>query len=250
VEIETMQSVLKDYVQRSGETYQALAVKLRVSIATAKRMLNGDDLSMDRALEICDAIGVNFSEFLADTAAASVRYRYYTEAQEQYLAKRFDHFAFLRLMQKGWSTDQIREAFGLGDRDIAAYTGDLERAGFLVTTPQGHVRLLAKDGMDWTPNGALWKVFMRGWVDSVVESFHGTPFAEDRAFVDITQRTLSAESFAQLQRELDELSRKYKAIGAAEMRTKRKGQTFRTYHSLFMLSEWTKDFWKVGPYSR
>lgn len=247
-EIETMQQVIKDYVQRSGETYQSLGQKLGLSIATAKRMLNGEDLSMERALEICDALGVTFSDFLADVSALSVRYRFYTEAQEAFLTRRFHHFAFLRFLQKGWTTEQIGTTFSLDATDTARYLADLEREGFLVMMPSGDLRLLSRDGMDWLPNGELWQVHMRGWVESVVDSFFAKPLADDNGFVDITQRTLSAESFRALQGELDELSRKYKSISAVETRAAKKGQKLKTFHSLFMLSEWSTDFWRVGPY--
>lgn len=219
-----------------------------VSIATAKRLLNGPDLSMERVLEIVDVIGMSFAELLAELSTRSVKYRVYSPAQEAFLADHFSHFAFLRLLQKGFSLEWIAKEFQISRKDMIAYQLDLERYEFIRIDDDGNLHLVTKDVMDWLTNGPMQKKFLPAWIDSIVASFFRRPdFSPEHSAIDITQRRLSKESFRGLSKELDELSRKYKAISQAEQRT-RAPEELADYHSLFLLCDWSHDFWCVQPY--
>ena len=247
LEIIQLQEALKEIMHARQLRLADLATHLEISIATAKRLLNGDDLSVERVLAICDWMDLKFHELVEIAKQRRAEYHFCSEEQEEFLAASRPHFAFLRALQRGDSIDAIIARYGIGASDVEAYLHDLEVHGFLQRLATGKLQLIVKDGMDWRPNGALWHAYYRRWI-SEITSHMATRAAEDPVVtVEISQRKFTKETMLQLRRDVDELSRKYAAISRLE-RQVHPPEKLEFYTLICLGDQWTAAMFDVPPY--
>lgn len=249
LEIVQLQETLKELMSARKHRLTNLADHLGISIATAKRLLNGDDLSMERVLEICDWLDVSFHEVVEIAKRRRAEYHYCSEEQEEYLASHQPQFAFLRALHRGDSPESIQKKFGLSASDIDAYTADLEAQQFLRLLPDGKIQLIVKDGMDWRPNGALWRAYYHRWTLEVYDHMQTMPTDAPDLIVDISQRKFTASSIQALRKEMDDLSRKYASISRLERQVYPPEKLH--YYTLSILGDqWTAPLFDIPKYER
>lgn len=241
-EIKLLQETIKKLMGARSLTLKDLAHRFGLSIATAKRILNHDDLSLDRVLEFCEWLGIGFRELVEMANAQRGDYHYCTVEQESFLARHLSHFAFLRSLQKGETLTAIVEANGLTDSDTKRYLMDLESKGFLRLHENNYLELIAKDGMDWRPDGPLRIAFMQQWVNETANLYSNT-----ESFIDISQRKLSPKSYKQMLSEIDEISRKFAAISRIE-REMDTGAELEFHTCMVIAAPKVAPMWQIKPY--
>jgi transcriptional regulator with XRE-family HTH domain len=246
-EVLELQDTLKHVIAARRLTLHDMAAALDVSIATAKRLLNGDDLSLERVLQICDWLGIRFHEVVEMATRRRTEYHYCTPAQEDFLAAHPAHLAFLRALQKGDTLARIEARFSVSGSDCAAYLADLETAGFVEQSDAGEPRLLIKDGMDWRPDGPLWRTFFGRWVREFAEHMAARAGDADGCVIEISQRKLSRKAYEDMRQELDELSRKYASISRLE-RELHGADALEDCSSMLIADLWMAPLWTVKPY--
>lgn len=243
-EVSQIQEALKFMLARRGLRLQDLATKLKISLPTAKRLLNQDDLSMDRVMEICDWLGMSFRDVVELASQQKTQYHLISLEQEVFLSTRQSHFAFLRALQKGESVEAVQQSNGLTSLDALKYLQDLETMGFVRRHEDDRLELVVKDGMDWRDDGPLRKAFMGKWINQCGEHFSQEGAVGSETVLEISQRKMSVETFRQMRGELDELSRKYAAISRLE-RELRKVDELQFYTCLFVGDGWVAPMWRV-----
>ena len=249
LEIIQLQETLKEIMHARHLRLGDLAIHLDVSIATAKRLLNGDDLSLERVLAICEWMDLKFHELVEIAKLRRAEYHYCSEEQEDYLAANRPQFAFLRALQRGDTLEAISKRHALKQKDVDGYLMDLEVHGFMRRQDDGTLKLVIKDGMDWRPNGALWKAYYRRWVDEVTSHMITRPVDDPKVAVELSQRKFTKETMTLLRRELDDLSRKYAAISRME-RQVHPPEKLEFYTLICLGDEWMAPLFDVPPYVR
>ncbi len=247
LEVHALQDALKYLMQNRGLKLTDLSAKFSISIATAKRLLNGDDLSMDRVLEICDWLDVSFFDLVELIKKQRAEYHFCSTEQEEYLAKHPSHFAFLKALQRGLSISSIRKASQISKSDCDAYLADLESHQFLKIGSGQSVELIVKDGMDWLPNGPLWKAYYARWISEVATYMQCVETPNPQTLVEVSQRQFTPATIRELKNELDEISRKYATISRLERRI-HPPEKLEFYTCLMLGDQWTAPMWTVKPY--
>ncbi|MCX6124236.1 MAG: helix-turn-helix transcriptional regulator [Proteobacteria bacterium] len=249
VEIVALQETLKQLIAAKGLRVSDMVDQLGISIATAKRVLNGEDLSIDRVLELCDWIDIPFQEVVEMSSRRRAEYHYCSEIQEEFLAKHVSHFAFLKALQRGEDIEAIARSNDLSQSDIDAYLLDLESHGFLKRPKDDKIELIVKDGLDWRPNGALWKAYYGRWSEEIVEHMRSRSTDDQNITVDLFQRKFSCQTIADLRKEVSELSRKYAAISRLERRVY--DQDKLVFYTMSILGDaWVAPMYRVEAYRK
>ena len=247
-EIIDLQEALKSLLFAKGFQYSDMARKLRISIATAKRVLNGADLSMERVLEICDWLGVSFHFLTEMVKSKRIEYHFCTVEQEEFLASHLQHFAYLRLLQRGEQPPAIAAEHGLKSRDMERYLRDLEREGFVERLPEQRIRLLVGDGMDWRLDGPLRRVLLERWLNDLTRHYLGRAKHGKESFIDFGHKTLTPSSWRQMKKDLDEVSRKYGMLSRVERQLHSSDQVH-TYSYVMLADRWLSGIWNIEPYA-
>lgn len=139
-----IKKVLKDLLKKKKITYESLAEQLHCSIPTVKRVLGSEELTLNRLLQICEVLDIDFSDLEALTKEVKDEIETFTREQEEFLSKNKPHFAYLMKLFDGKSPKQIAEAHHLTQRSTDKYLIGLEKHGLIRVTGKQKVKPVFK----------------------------------------------------------------------------------------------------------
>lgn len=152
---------LKQVLSAQGLRYRDLADRLGTSEATVKRLFHDQDCKLSRLIELCEALGVGFSE-LAELAASSR-----TESSvlpvdtEQALAADPGLGAFFMLLVGGLTPEAIGHQNSLTQSDVYRYLRELEKLRLVQLHHSGTVDFKIKRPVRWRLDGPLHQLLVR-----------------------------------------------------------------------------------------
>jgi transcriptional regulator with XRE-family HTH domain len=134
-------AALRKVLKARGLTYEELAAKVGVSERTVKRIIHGDDYSLTKLAEVCEAIGVKFFDLMRLAEDEAEETFQLTLEQEELLAANLKHLKFFWDLVDGRSVAWIKKRYGLTDRQFRGYLKDLEEFGLIERLSGDEVRL-------------------------------------------------------------------------------------------------------------
>lgn len=209
-EFQNLVRTLRDVMKKQKITYGSLAKKLKVSEATIKRFFNAEDGSISRIVEICDCLGLSFSDLVNQAKDSKEKVFTLTEAQEEFFVKNphcYDFFQELNEEQR--SPKEIKEKYRLNQNSLNKYLRALEQIGVLEWLPSDRVRMVNSGSHNWIQNGPLQKRFL--FEDNVqfLENSLKSLGEEDR-FVTSSDRYIHQDTNRSFMAELRKLATEYR----------------------------------------
>jgi len=174
--VETLKRVLK----ARSMTYAELAVALRVSTPTVKRLFSQRSFTLERLEEILRVLEMDFFELARMSHGRRTGPVALSLEQETALAKDARLFSVFWLITNEWRFDEIVAEFKLGAAQITSYYARLERLRLIDWRPGNRVRLRVPKHYVWRAGGPLRKAyglkvvneFMRSRFDAPNDAFH------------------------------------------------------------------------------
>jgi transcriptional regulator with XRE-family HTH domain len=196
--VETLKKVLK----ARGMTYADLALVLRVSTPTVKRLFSQRSFTLDRLEEILKVLELDFYELARLSHGRRSGPAELSAEQENALAKDARLFTVFWLLCNEWRFDEIVTEFRVGAAQITSYFARLERLRLIDWRPGNRARLRVPKRYVWRAGGPLRKAyglkvvteFMRARFDSPHDAFH------------FEAQELSAESAIVVKRRLERVA--------------------------------------------
>ena len=145
---------LKRALRERGLTYAAVAAKLRLSVASVKRLFSGGDLSLKRVDQICELLETGLADILArarDRPAASQL----TLAQEQEIVSDPKLFLIAWLVINRTPFDEIARSFQFTEREVLRLFFRLDQLKVIELQPGNRVRLLVSRYFSWRAGGPV-----------------------------------------------------------------------------------------------
>ena len=206
--------LLKQALRDRGITYAALALGLRVSESSVKRMFSKKRMSLDRLEAICEQAGLEISDLLELARSSEGRLTELTQAQEQALVSN-DRLLLVGLLALGnWTAQEMRETYRLGEAELVKLLAQLDRLGIIDLLPGNRIKLRLARNFAWRAGGPLQKFFEgRVQKDFFDSSFHGPG---ERRFV--VHASLSEHSNALLQQRMRKLVEEFDALAEDDRR--------------------------------
>lgn len=221
-EIEKVKLVLKSALKTSGMRYIDLARKLRVSEATVKRTLNGEDLSLKKLAEVCEKLELDLFSVMERASMLEDGTHYFTYEQERVLASNFQLFLFFRLLVLNRPVEDIMKELALDEKACREILRKFEDCGLIELHPGDKIKLLAKFPYKWSEEGPLHKKYTKHLLERVVEEIETVGINNERRGVEktclVTELALGPESGASFQEELEAVFHKYKVLSKMEMK--------------------------------
>ena len=145
-EIRLLKQSIKSIIRKRGYTYQDLADKLGLSLATVKRILNQDELSLTRLYAIADWLGLSVSEIIElSKEGGRPSFPEFTEEQERFLAEHADCAVILEEVIAGRSFEEIRKRYKLSKESLEKYLLRLDRENLIELRSGNRVRRLVRN---------------------------------------------------------------------------------------------------------
>jgi transcriptional regulator with XRE-family HTH domain len=196
--VETLKKVLK----ARGMTYAELALALRVSTPTIKRLFSQRTFTLERLEEILKVLELDFHELARMSHGRRSGPAELSVEQESALAKDARLFSVFWLLCNEWRFDEIVAEFRLGAAQITSYFARLERLRLIDWRPGNRARLRVPKHYVWRTGGPLRKAyglkvvteFMRARFDAPHDAFH------------FEAQELSAESAIVVKRRLERVA--------------------------------------------
>lgn len=231
--------LIKTIMKKKGYKYEDLAKALKVSVPTIKRILNKEELSMERFFAILAWLGLNHAQF----AKLAEEYRKeefagYSEEQERFLLEHPDHHYFLAELMDGYSPQQLAKRFNLNPYSLQKYLFDLDRLNFIELQAEGKVRLLNKGQVRTKEGGTLDRQYAEKWCHLTKTIFHEAIMAGDTSPRLFSRSGLNLllrrESFEQLRSDIIKLKEKYASISSMEKVLEPHENLLRTYFTFLI----------------
>ena len=196
-------TTLKQVLRAQGIQYKELAEMIGMSEPTVKRMFQEQDCKLSRLLDICDKIGLSFSELVEINSSNPPPPILLPLETEQKIAAEPGLFAFFILLINHFDVDQIARQNGLEEVDCYQYLRALEKLQLIRLGRENTVHFIAPRPLRWRLDGPLHQMLVsvnREFIAASMDNHHkqGHPFYS-------TSRMLSAPSIKQLQDDIDAL---------------------------------------------
>jgi len=152
-------AAIKDELKSAGMTYADLALKLKMSESSVKRMLAKGDMPLSRVDTICGALKIDFAELARRVADTQPLLAELTLAQEKAVVtdKKLLLVAICVLSQ--WTLEQITGHYRLTEAEAIRYLAQLDRLGIIELRPLNRYRLKLAKTFRWRPHGPVMNFF-------------------------------------------------------------------------------------------
>ena len=196
-------------------TFGELGKRLGVSSRTAKRIIHGDDYSISKVAEVCEAIGIRFFDLMQLAHEEEESSFEMTMEQEEFFAASVKHYRFLQLIKRGKTLVEIRSEQQLTKKDTDRYLRDLEKLGLVDRCPDEKFKIKVRGGHNFIRKGPLEKAI--AWKDT--ERFTKAIYERTgdlQAFSTSSGTAVSAKTNESFKKEAEALAAKYRLIGQRE----------------------------------
>ena len=134
---------LKAQLKKSKISYKDLAKELKISEAGVKKMFTREDLSISRAIEICSALNLPFSEIISQSEDDKNSELQFTDRQVDFLKKHPAYFHFyMKLAYEQKSPVEIQTEYRLSLRSLNTYLKKLEELGLIKRHPKDRTQIV------------------------------------------------------------------------------------------------------------
>lgn len=199
-----------------GITYEAVATKLGTSSRTVKRIVNGDDYSIAKLADACEAVGIKFFDLMHLANEEEYESFQLTLDQEEFLATNLKHFKVFRDLVQGKSMVEVKDLYGLSSKAANEYAKDLESIGLLERHPGNQVKLLVKSRLHtFLTDGPLSRAVVLKDLQLFVERLHVRAKTHESFSISSGTR-LSAKSVATFEHDAKELVARYQLVAQRE----------------------------------
>lgn len=227
---ERLKGALRQLLRTKKRSYKELADHLGCSLATVKRTLNQEELSLSRLLTICAWLGITLSEL--EAAAAETQQRdEYTDEQELFLAADPRYLVYLHELFDGATPDEIQKKYGIKKASTDRYLLRLEQAALVRVSAKGRVTPNFSTQPNWRHNGPLGVAYFERMIDTFSNFFRRRVTERMRnpdASREVPLRStigsggMTRESFDEMSKEVLAVIRRYEDLSALETKIKPK----------------------------
>ena len=216
-QVELLIKSLKAAIKQHGKTYAHIAVSLKLSEASVKRLFSKKDLSLTRLEQICHAIGMTLSELVEMASQASPPISQLTVEQEQELAN--DHrlllVTYLALNRLQFA--EMTEYYDIDSHELVMLLAKLERLKILQLLPMNRIRLLTSRNFSWRKKGPIQRVY----TEQIQRDFFNSTFEDQHENLVFLGGVLSENSLAQLNKRIQEMAHEFDVLAEKDQKLSR-----------------------------
>lgn len=207
-EIIQLVATIKRQLKSKGLRYRDVALALKLSEPSVKRLFSSERFTVDRLAQISQLLGLTLAELLQESAASRLKLRTLTTSQETQLVAKQKLLLVAVCALNHWSVADIVMMYRLTPSDCLQQLLVLDRMGILSLLPGDRIRLHVARDFDWLPDGPIRQFFLRQGIGDFIDS----RFAQTTETMEFAHAMLTPSALAQLQLELRRLKTKLAAL--------------------------------------
>lgn len=205
IEVALLISEIKRRLKSQGITYRDVALALKISEPSVKRLFASKRLTVERLVQLCGLLGFSLAELAQDAQSNLPRLSTLPVAVEQQLVSDTRLLLVAVCVLNQWSLADIVAVYALSEVECIKHLLVLDRLGLIQLMPGNRVRLMVARDFDWLPKGPIQKYFQeRCQRDFLDAGFSGAQ--EDRGFL---HGMLTPAAQSEIRLELGRLRKKF-----------------------------------------
>lgn len=205
---------LKQVLKAQGLRYKDLAEKMNTSEPTIKRLFAEQDCKLSRLMEMCEAIGISFTELVELAANQTVYPTELSFETEQALASKPGLMSFFMLLVSEFDIDFIVERNQLSKQDGYLYLRELEKLELIRLRQDDSYYFLVNRPILWRLDGPLHSTLVsvnQGFIKESISRNNKEKYPFYSA-----SRLLSPNSIKQLSQDIDNLYQSFQKQAALD----------------------------------
>jgi len=205
---------LKQVLKAQGLRYKDLAEKMNTSEPTIKRLFAEQDCKLSRLMEMCEAIGISFTELVELAANQTVYPTELSFETEQALASKPGLMSFFMLLVSEFDIDFIVERNQLSKQDGYLYLRELEKLELIRLRQDDSYYFIVNRPILWRLDGPLHSTLVsvnQGFIKESISRNNKEKYPFYSA-----SRLLSPNSIQQLSQDIDNLYQSFQKQAALD----------------------------------
>lgn len=164
VRFQEVAALLKVLLKQRGLSYRDLAVHLRLSESSVKKMFIAEDCSLERLGDICTLLGTTLTDVLISLQEAPVQVHRHSPEQEKFLVENPRALnVYFKLVCEEIAPEEVRLVFGLSQAAFFKILRSLDRYDLIQLMPNGEVKFRDMNMVLWENAGPLVAKMKREW---------------------------------------------------------------------------------------
>lgn len=158
-QVTALLKTLRRELKAQGFTYADIAVQLRLSESSIKRMFSESKLSLERLDALCQVAGLEISDLTQKMSEERNRIDMLTEKQEREVAEDSKLLLVAICVLNLWTFKEIIEAYELTEHECVQLLAKLDRLKVIELLPLNRFRLSVANDFRWITNGPIQRFF-------------------------------------------------------------------------------------------
>jgi DNA-binding Xre family transcriptional regulator len=204
----TLIGALKATLKSRQLTYDDLAVRLKLSHASVKRLFAEETFTLKRVEEICNVLDIDFFDLAHRARGVSAGIDEMTNRQEEALAADARLMGLFNLLFNEWTVATILDTYDITKPECTRLLLQLDKLQLIELGANNVVRLKVPKTLRLRPNGPI----RASHGNSGINDFLQVDFAEFGGYFRFEFRDLSSASVAHLQRKLERIAQEMQEL--------------------------------------
>ena len=199
---------LRQQLKARGYTYSDLAKVWKLSVSSVKRIMSGQDLSLQKIELACKLMHIAVADFYEQVQfSKKLEFVYMTVKQEEFLSTDARLLHFFMLLQESWNVSEISKTYSISNVDIQKYLIALDKNKLIELLPHNKVKKIFNSQLRFRRDGPLAKNLKA----KVKANFLDSDFNKENEHLSVLSINLSNTDFAELRSQFLKISREQSA---------------------------------------
>lgn len=212
-QIHALVKAMKQALRAQGLTYQVVANRLEISVATVKRMFSESNFTLERLDQLCELLGISIADLAKLAEENNRKLSELMEAQENELVKDHKMLFVAYLVVNGYSYTDIVKESSLSEPQIIRLLARLDQLKLIELLPNNRIKLLISPSFTWRRNGPIQRFF----VERLRDEFLAGPFNHAHDVRKTVSGMLSEKSMVKLVESTNKLINEFQTLNREDV---------------------------------
>jgi len=199
---------LKKALKAHGKTYADVAITLRITEASVKRLFSEESFSLQRLDQICHMLDMEISDLIQHMHEQQEQLHQLTAEQEKEITNDITLLLITVCVLNKWTMPEILSHYTLTEHECIQQLAKLDRLKIIDLQPDNRIKLKVATNFGWRENGPIQDFFQQ----KIGQEYFASRFNKDDECLLVLNGMLSTQSNGEFQRKLKRLAREFDTL--------------------------------------
>ncbi len=208
-EIQRLLALLKRELKTRGMTYRDVAIALKLSEPSVKRLFSNGRFTLERLAKLSEMLDLSLAELMQEAGSVEPRLRRLSEPQERELVADNKLLLVAVCVLNHWKPSDITVTYDVSEVECLKKLLRLDKLRLIDLLPGERVRLRVARDFDWLPGGPIQQFFRAEGLGDFLDHPFSTDDSSTFAFI---HGMLTPAAVSQVRAQLQRLRQTFAAL--------------------------------------